>query len=70
MLETKGLTGGETLLRVLASMGIDRIFSSPGSEWSPVWESLAKAKAQSEGVQLYLCSRHEEIAVGMASGYA
>ena len=70
MLETKGLTGGETLLRVLASMGIDRIFSSPGSEWSPVWESLAKAKAESEGVPLYLSSRHEEIAVGMASGYA
>ena len=70
MFETKGLTGGETLLRVLAGMGIDRIFSSPGSEWSPVWEALAKPKAQNEGVPLYLSSRHEEIAVGMASGYA
>jgi thiamine pyrophosphate-dependent acetolactate synthase large subunit-like protein len=51
-------------------MGIDRIFSSPGSEWSPVWEALAKPKAKNEGVPLYLSSRHEEIAVGMASGYA
>jgi acetolactate synthase-1/2/3 large subunit len=70
MIETEGLTGAETLLRVLSHMGVDRIFSSPGSEWSPVWEAFAKAKAQSEGVPLYISSRHEEIAVGMASGYA
>ncbi len=70
MLETKGLTGAETLLRVLGSMGVDRIFASPGSEWSPLWEEIAKAKAKSEGVPLYISSRHEETAVGMASGYA
>ena len=64
------MTGADTLLRVLAQMGIDRIFSSPGSEWAPVWEAFAKAKAQSEGVPLYISSRHEEVAVGMASGYA
>src|SRR6266705_5213228 len=70
MIETEGLTGADTLLRVLAHMGVDRIFASPGSEWSPVWEAFAKAKAQSESVPLYITSRHEEIAVGMASGYA
>ena len=70
MIETEGLSGADTLLRVLAHMGVDRIFASPGSEWSPVWEAFAKAKAQSEGVPLYITSRHEEIAVGMASGYA
>ena len=70
MIETEGLSGAETLLRVLSHMGVDRIFASPGSEWSPVWEAFAKAKAQSEGVPLYISSRHEEIAVGMASGYA
>src|SRR5215510_5884483 len=70
MIETEGLSGADTLLRVLAHMGVDRIFASPGSEWSPVWEAFAKAKAQSEGVPLYISSRHEEIAVGMASGYA
>ena len=32
MIETEGLTGAETLLRVLSHMGVDRIFSSPGSE--------------------------------------
>jgi acetolactate synthase-1/2/3 large subunit len=70
MIETEGLTGADTLLRVLSHMGVDRIFASPGSEWSPVWEAFAKAKAQSEGVPLYISSRHEEIAVGMASGFA
>ncbi len=70
MIETEGLTGAETLLRVLSHMGVDHIFSSPGSEWSPVWEAFAKAKAQSEGVPQYISSRHEEVAVGMASGYA
>ena len=70
MIETEGLSGADTLLRVLAGMGVDRIFSSPGSEWAPVWEAFAKAKAQSEGVPQYISSRHEEIAVGMASGYA
>src|SRR5262245_14735953 len=70
MIETEGLSGADTLLRVLSHMGVDRIFASPGSEWSPIWEAFAKAKAQSEGVPLYISSRHEEIAVGMASGYA
>lgn len=70
MIETKGFTGAQTLLRVLAGMGVDRIFASPGSEWSPVWEALAEPPPKNESVPLYLTSRHEEIAVGMASGYA
>ncbi len=69
MTDTKGLTGAEALLRVLAAMGVEHIFASPGSEWSPVWEYLAKARALGEPAPAYLSSRHEEIAVGMASGY-
>ena len=68
MIETKGLTGAEALLRVLGGMGVERIFASPGSEWSPVWEALAEP--QTERIPLYITARHEEIAVGMASGYA
>ena len=30
------------MLRVLAKMGVEKIFASPGSEWSPVWEALAE----------------------------
>src|SRR3970282_2426674 len=68
MIETKGLTGAETLIRVLGGMGVERIFASPGSEWTPVWEALAEPK--SERIPLYMSTRHEEVAVGMASGYA
>lgn len=68
MIETKGLNGAQALLRVLGAMGIERIFASPGSEWSPVWEALAEPDVP--GMPVYMSTRHEEIAVGMASGYA
>ncbi len=70
MIKTKWLTGSEALLRVLAGMGVERIFASPGSEWAPVWEDLAKKDPDEEHKLLYLSSRHEETAVGMATGYA
>ena len=69
-MDIKGLTGAEAFLRLLAGMGVERIFASPGSEWSPVWEFLTKPVPAHEGIPRYLSARHEEIAVGMASGYA
>lgn len=68
-MDTKGLSGAEAFLRVLGRMGVERIFASPGSEWSPVWEYLAKPYGSGE-IPAYLSSRHEEVAVAMASGYA
>ena len=68
MIETKGLTGAQAMLRVLGEMGVERIFASPGSEWSPVWEALAEPGAND--IPVYMSTRHEETAVGMASGYA
>ena len=68
MIQTKGLSGAQTMLRVLGKMGVERIFASPGSEWSPLWEALAEPGV--EGMPIYMSTRHEEIAVGMASGYA
>ena len=70
MTETKGVAGAEAFLRVLGRMGVELIFASPGSEWSPVWECLAKPRPEGEPVPHYLSTRHEETAVGMASGYA
>jgi len=49
-------------------MGVEWIFASPGSEWAPVWEHLAKSYGPGE-IPKYLSTRHEEIALGMASGY-
>jgi thiamine pyrophosphate-dependent acetolactate synthase large subunit-like protein len=68
MIQTKGLTGAQTMLRVLGKMGVEKIFASPGSEWSPLWEALAEPGV--EGIPQYYSTRHEEVAVGMASGYA
>src|SRR2546430_16876939 len=68
MIQTKGLTGAQTMLRVLGEMGVERIFASPGSEWSPLWEALAEPGVES--MPLYMSTRHEEVALGMASGYA
>src|SRR5262249_15844015 len=67
-MKTKGLSGAEAFLQLLADMDVDRIFASPGSEWAPVWESLANPILKSK--PKYLSSRHEEIAVGIASGSA
>src|ERR1700674_5155949 len=64
----KGLSGAETLLRVLRAMGVERIFASPGSDWAPLWEALAKLHWPD--VPQYLSSRHEETALGMPTGYA
>src|SRR5260370_35564324 len=50
-------------------MGVERIFASPGSDWAPLWEALAKPYQPGE-VPEYISSRHEETAVGMATGYA
>src|SRR5580765_3485511 len=68
-METKGMKGAEAFLRVLASMGVERIFASPGSEWAPVWEFLDKPYDSPRDIPQYLSTRHEEVAVGMASGY-
>src|SRR2546426_9142937 len=69
-MDTKGLTGAEALLRLLRQMGVERIFASPGSEWAPVWEHLAKPYGSATEIPVYVSSRHEEVAVAMASGYA
>src|SRR5439155_8011467 len=63
------MTGAEALLRGLAAMGVERIFASPGSDWAPLWEALAAPWASGEA-PAYISSRHEETAVGMATGYA
>jgi acetolactate synthase I/II/III large subunit len=63
------LSGAETLIRSLRGMGVEKIFASPGSDWAPLWEALAKPWAPGE-VPEYISSRHEETAIAMASGYA
>jgi len=61
------VTGAEAVLRGLRAMGVECIFASPGSDWAPLWEALAKDSA---AFPAYVSSRHEETAIAMALGYA
>jgi acetolactate synthase-1/2/3 large subunit len=58
------------MLDILRNYNIEYIFASPGSEWPPLWEQLAKQKAQGRPGPQYVNTRHENIAIGMAMGYA
>jgi thiamine pyrophosphate-dependent acetolactate synthase large subunit-like protein len=64
------MNGAAALIDVLTGHGIDRLFCSPGSEWPPVWEELARRRSGAEPCPEYLNVRHEETAIAMASGFA
>jgi acetolactate synthase I/II/III large subunit len=61
--------GGEAILEAFRSLGVDYIISSPGSEWSPVWEALARQKVNQQPGPRYIDCWHETLAVDMAMGY-
>ena len=55
-------------IEILNRLGVDYVFSSPGSEFIPLWEHLAKYN--SEGKKpIYINTRHEGTALSMAKGY-
>jgi thiamine pyrophosphate-dependent acetolactate synthase large subunit-like protein len=63
------MDGGEAILEAFRKLKIDYIMSSPGSEWSPVWEALVRQKLGNREGPTYLDSWHETLAVNMATGY-
>jgi acetolactate synthase-1/2/3 large subunit len=65
-----GISGASALLRSLMSAGVEHVFSSPGSEWAPLWEEFARLRATGQSVPVFTSVRHEELAVSMAAGYA
>ncbi len=70
MPNTSRPSGAEAMLDILRNYNIEYIFASPGSEWPPLWEQLAKQKAQQQPGPQYINTRHETLAIGMAMGYA
>ena len=56
------MTGSEALLRALKAMGVECIFASPGSDWAPLWETLAAPNAAAD-FPAYVSSRHEDTAL-------
>ncbi|MFF2330017.1 MULTISPECIES: thiamine pyrophosphate-dependent enzyme [unclassified Streptomyces] len=67
--KTPGADGGDAVVSALNAVGADYIFCSSGSEWAPVWESLARRHRDGEPAPQYLDLTHETVAVGMATGY-
>ena len=61
--------GGKAMVKIFERAGFDYIFSSPGTEWPPVWEALAEAQERGDTGIGYINCRHEAAAVAMASGY-
>lgn len=61
--------GGEAILEAFRNLGIDYIISSPGSEWAPVWDALARQKVNATAGPTYINCWHETLAVDMALGY-
>lgn len=61
--------GGEAILEAFRNLGVDYIMSSPGSEWGPLWEALARQKVGNKAGPIYLSCWHETLAVNLAWGY-
>ncbi|MBT2414285.1 thiamine pyrophosphate-binding protein [Streptomyces sp. ISL-12] len=64
-----GADGGDAFVSAFTAAGADYLFCSSGSEWAPVWESLARRHRDGEPAPEYLDLTHETVAVGMATGY-
>jgi thiamine pyrophosphate-dependent acetolactate synthase large subunit-like protein len=69
MTDTEHLDGGAAAVAAFTAAGADYLFCSSGSEWAPVWESLARRHRDGEPAPGYLDLTHETVAVGMATGY-
>src|SRR5262249_57580477 len=63
------LDGGEAILEAFRKLKIDYIMSSPGSEWSPIWEALARQKLDNKAGPAFVESWHETLAVNMPTRY-
>jgi thiamine pyrophosphate-dependent acetolactate synthase large subunit-like protein len=61
--------GGEAIVEALRKLRVDYIMSSPGSEWSPVWEALTRQKTEKRAGPTFIESWHETLAVNMAQAY-
>ena len=66
---TNRLDGGEALLEAFRSLGVDFVISSPGSEWAPLWEAVARQKTSGSAGPRYIDVWHETLAVDIAIGY-
>ncbi|MBN2336216.1 hypothetical protein JXL21_11705, partial [Candidatus Bathyarchaeota archaeon] len=62
MSEFKVLDAAHGYVEMLNRLGIDYVFSSPGSEYIPVWEHLARYNGEGKK-PFYVNVRHEGAAL-------
>ncbi|MBI4290483.1 MAG: thiamine pyrophosphate-binding protein [Betaproteobacteria bacterium] len=67
---SKNQHGGEAILQAFRQLGIEYVFSSPGSEWAPVWEAFASQQVEKRPGPAFLNCGHETLAVDLAIGYS
>ncbi len=65
----KKITAGGGLLTRLSALGVDCIFANSGTDFPPIIEGLAEAKAKGLPLPRTVTAPHETAAVGMAHGY-
>ena len=61
--------GGEAVVEAIRNLGIRHVITSPGSEWSPVWEALTRQRHENIPGPNYMQVWHENLAVNIATGY-
>ena len=66
---TERVDGGKAVLEAFRRLGVDYIFSSPGSEWAPIWEAVAHQQMVGANGPSFIDCWHETLAVDMAIGY-
>lgn len=67
---SKNLTdGGDAIIEAFHKLGVEYILSSPGTEWAPVWEAMAKQIHRRKAGPKLLDVWHETLAVDIAAGY-
>ncbi|MCW4049677.1 MAG: thiamine pyrophosphate-binding protein [Candidatus Bathyarchaeota archaeon] len=68
MAEIKVMDAAHGYVEMLNRLGVDYVFSSPGSEFIPIWEHLARYNSENKK-PYYVNVRHESAALSMAKGY-
>lgn len=63
------LDGGDAILEAIRDLGVKHILSSPGTEWSSIWEAMAKQIKQGKDGPRFMDCWHETLAVDVAAGY-
>jgi thiamine pyrophosphate-dependent acetolactate synthase large subunit-like protein len=63
------LDGGDAILEAIRDLNVKHITSSPGTEWSSIWEAMANQIHQGRNGPTLMDCWHETLAVDIAAGY-